>query len=579
MNGKEWIFPYVKENTGLLVLVTLLGLLTVCSSAFLMFTSGFLISKAATRPENLLMIYIPIVAVRTFGIGRAVSRYIERLIGHDLILKILSKMRLKVYQLIEPQVLSPFSAFKTGEVLGMLSDDIERLQDIYLKTVFPGLVGLFLYVISIAALGFYSWPFAVVMAVYAGVWLFLFPFVSLLVTKSKVRKIKHGRHELYGRLTDAVLGLSDWQFSGRQADFIREYEQKEHELALLELKRARFVRWRSSIAQGLVALMVVTMLWWTAGESASGNLGYTFIAAFVLVLFPLTEAFIPLADAVSEIPAYEDSMERLSRLSMTPAKSQQPAAYGHETVRKEHKLGAVLEFHDVSFRYENRQTIDRVTFSLKKGEKMALLGPSGSGKSTILKLIEGVLSPVEGAVMLNGTDIDSIGGEISRRVAVLNQHPHLFDTTIRNNIRLGKPSATDEEVYWAAKQVKLHDYIESLPDGYDTPMHETGMRFSGGERQRIALARILLQDAPIVILDEPTVGLDPLTEKDLMSTIFETLEEKSILWITHHLAFIHLTDQVLFLEKGKIVLNGTHEQLLNTSERYNRLYRLERPLL
>lgn len=161
---------------------------------------------------------------------------------------------------------------------------------------------------------------------------------------------------------------------------------------------------------------------------------------------------------------------------------------------------------------------------------------------------------------------------------MLNQKPHLFDTSILNNIRLGNGEASDEDVRRAAKQVKLHDYIESLPDGYHTSVQETGIRFSGGERQRIALARILLQDTPIIILDEPTVGLDPITERELMETVFEVLKGKTILWITHHLAGVEAADKIVFLENGKTEMEGTHEELLAANERYRRLYHLDVPV-
>ncbi|OZI12489.1 thiol reductant ABC exporter subunit CydC [Bacillaceae bacterium SAS-127] len=575
MNDKGWVLPYLKENKRLLLFVVLLGFLTVFAASSLMYTSGYLISKSATRPENLLMVYIPIVGVRTFGIGRAVSRYIERLVGHGVVLRILSKMRLKVYQLVEPQVLHPRSKLKTGDVLGILADDVERLQDIYLKTVFPSLVSLFIYLLAVIALGFFSWPFALLMAIYAGVLVFLFPFVSLLVMKAKVQQIKQGRHVLYGRLTDAVMGVSDWQYSGRQMEFIEEYERQEHQLLLLEQKRNRFVRWRNSMAQVVIAIMVVSMLAWTANQSSIGAIDYTLIAAFVLVLFPLTEAFLPLSDAVSEIPSYQDSIDRLSGLELG---GKQAADKQGENLIVPNGEPSVLELQHVSFQYdEYRRVLDDVSFSITQGEKVALLGPSGAGKSTILKLIEGVVPPTNGSITLNGVATHEMSASISQWVAVLNQHPHLFDTTILNNIRLGRPDATDEEVYEAAKQVKIHDLIESLPNGYETQVHEMGSRFSGGERQRIALARILLQDVPIVILDEPTIGLDPLTEKELLTTMFDVLKGKSVLWITHHLAFIHKADRVLFLDQGNIVLQGEHEHLLKTNERYQRLYVLDRP--
>ncbi len=209
---------------------------------------------------------------------------------------------------------------------------------------------------------------------------------------------------------------------------------------------------------------------------------------------------------------------------------------------------------------------------------MALLGRSGSGKSTSLALIEGALVPDSGKVMLNGLETAAVQEQISSAVAVLNQKPHLFNTSIMNNIRLGNGKASDEDVKRAARQVKLHDYIESLPDGYETSVQETGIRFSGGERQRIALARILLQDTPVIILDEPTVGLDAVTERELLDTIFDVFKEKTILWITHHLAGVETADKIVFLENGKAEMEGTHQELLAENERYRKLYRLDVPI-
>jgi ATP-binding cassette subfamily C protein CydC len=163
-------------------------------------------------------------------------------------------------------------------------------------------------------------------------------------------------------------------------------------------------------------------------------------------------------------------------------------------------------------------------------------------------------------------------------MAVLNQKAYLFNTSVMNNIRLGNPNASDEEIFEAAEKVQMHHMIKQLPNGYETNMHETGSRFSGGERQRIALARILLQKTPIVILDEPTVGLDPITERKLLNTIFETLKGKTIIWVTHHLAGAEKMDRILFIDQGKKVMEGSHLQLLTSEERYQRLYQLDSPL-
>jgi ATP-binding cassette, subfamily C, bacterial CydC len=573
--GNRWITPYIQENKKLIMITVILGLLTVFSSALLMFTSGYLISKSATKPETILLVYVPIVAVRALSVFRAVSRYVERLMGHTVILNILSKMRLRLYKIIEPKVLVMESKFLTGDVLSVLADDIENLQDIYLKTIFPYIVGFSLYLLSIFALGSFSLETAGWVGLYLFVIVVLIPLLSLVATKRKIILIKQGKKALYQVLTDAVLGISDWVFSGRQDDFIEGYEQKERELFLIERKRRSFNRLRNFISHLMVAGLVLIIFFWAEDQSELGFLPVTFIAAFVLIVFPLTEVFLPLSDAVSQLPRYQNSLERLKSFSNNGQSDRQApktSTYTEDTEALVATKAVKLEFQHVTFTYQSgKLALEDISFTLEQGEKMILLGPSGSGKSTVLKLIQGLFVPDSGNVNLNGISASHFGKDSSNVISVLNQQPHLFDTTILNNIRLGNMNATDEEVYRAAKQVKLYDYIQSLPQGFETQLHESGMRFSGGERQRIALARILLQNNPIVILDEPTIGLDPRTERDLLDNMFQVLSGKSILFITHHLAGIKPNDRILFLDRGKLIMNGTHRQLLSENDRYVKL--------
>lgn len=237
-----------------------------------------------------------------------------------------------------------------------------------------------------------------------------------------------------------------------------------------------------------------------------------------------------------------------------------------------------IDIKNITFGYTERKLLDNFNLKIGPGEKIAILGRSGSGKSTLLNLIQGTLSPASGELKLNGQAAQLLEPVIPKIMAVLNQKAYLFNTSVINNIRLGNPEATDEEVYKVAQMVQLDDMIKQLPKGYETNMQETGQRFSGGERQRVALARILLQKTPVVILDEPTVGLDPITEAKLLNTIFETLEGKTIIWVTHHLIGVERMDRILFLEQGGIVMEGTHKQLLINEARYQRLYALDCPL-
>lgn len=575
MEKQKWIIPYLKQYRGLFVLAIFLGALTILFGGGLMFTSGYLISKASTRPESVLMVYVPIVGVRTFGIGRAVLSYVERLTGHQFVLRILSNMRVRLYKVLEPQAVLLRSRFLTGDLLGVLADDIENLQNYYLKTLFPAIVSLVIYTVIIICAGLFSIPFAILFAVMIGLLTFVGPILSYLYTKAKNEKIKQGRHQLYQQFTDAVFGISDWVFSGRYLNFIERYEKKQHELLMVETKLHSFVNWRSVLNQMVLGIIVIIAIYWADDMAVNGKIPGTFIAAFGLVMMSLLESFLPLSEAVSEASNYQDSIKRLESMDSHDSKWLEIEGNDNENIDLSQVM---IECNHVSFQYSSEpQLINDFNINVYQGEKIAILGPSGAGKSTLLKMIQGALEPTSGEVLLNGRKANEIQRSIPKMLSVLNQKAYLFHTSVLNNIRLGNPEASDEEVYEVAKMVGLHEMIKKLPNGYATNMKETGQRFSGGERQRIALARILLQKTPVVIMDEPTVGLDPITENKLLETIFSTLKGKTIIWVTHHLAGMDKMDRIIFMDQGNITMSGSHQQLLDI-ERYKRLYELDHPL-
>ncbi|WP_010494368.1 thiol reductant ABC exporter subunit CydC [Paenibacillus elgii] len=583
MRREAWLRPESRAFYWRFAAIVALGALTAGCAASLMFTSGYLISKAALRPENILMVYVPIVLVRTFGTSRAVVHYVERLVGHDTILRMISHLRVRLYRLLEPQALFIRSRFRTGDMLGVLADDIEHLQNVYLRIVFPGAAAFIVFVLSVAALGCFDGRFALLTAAYLLILGLLLPVASLAVTRKNHTLIKRQRGGLYRKLTDAVLGMNDWVVSGRAASFIESYEADETEMARLERRTSDWTRRRNALAQGVVGLMIVSMIYWAGQQAADQHIAVSLIAAFVLVVFPVADVFLPLSEAVEKLPQYRESLNRLSGIGGSHVAAQGDSS-GAATLQSEREAAAVMktahiQVDNACYQYEagSRREIDRVSLDLPQGKKIAIIGRSGAGKSTLLKLIQGALVPTEGQVTVNGMPAHSLGDDISGVISVLNQSPHLFDTSVANNIRLGKPDASDEDIRLATKLVKLDALIESLPAGYRTPMHETGQRFSGGERQRIALARILLQDTPVVLLDEPTVGLDPRTERELLATIFDTLRDKSLIWVTHHLVGAEQMDEMIFMENGRVEMRGTHAELMERYPRYRNLYRLDRP--
>ncbi|AND07449.1 MULTISPECIES: thiol reductant ABC exporter subunit CydC [Bacillus cereus group] len=570
----NWVKPYIKQNKGRMTLTIFLGLLGVSSGAMLLFISGYLISKSALRPENVMAVYVPIVATRAFSIGQAVFHYIERLVGHDVVLRILEKMRTKLYRIVEPQALFFRSRFQTGDMLGVLSEDIEHLQNLYLRTIFPSILALVVYSIFVLVIGAFDLVFALIVGCMLAIIVFLLPFVSLLLMKKHHVTLKQGRSRLYQQLTDAVFGLSDWQASGRKGEFINEYVKQNDQLLKIEKRVKRWYHIRDSIIQSVVGIVVISMIIWTGNEAASEQITPTVIAAFVLMTLSVTNALIPIADAIDRIPSYVESTHRLNGVESDIVLHDKMDLYGdNDYVEPRH---VDIELNHVSYSYpdSNEIVLKDVSLQIKAGKKIAILGRSGTGKSTLLKLLTGALSPVNGQVVLNGERAHT--NLLSKYISVLNQKPHLFDTTIGNNVRIGKPEATDEEIWKALEKAQLASHITSLPDGLQTKMHEMGKRFSGGERQRVAFARTLMQETPIIVLDEPTIGLDPKTELSLIETMFSATEEKTVIWITHHLVGIEHVDEVIFLDRGQIVMQGSHKQLLKENEKYRKLYELDK---
>lgn len=565
----HWVMPYLKKYKGLLTLVLFLGFMTFFCGGALMFNSGYLISKAATHPFNILMIYVPIVLARAFGIGRPAFRYAERLTSHNWVLRIVSDFRKRLYQSVEKQAVAIRQKHQTGDVLSILAEDIDHIENLYLRTVFPLVIGWLLYLFVVIGIGYFSWAFGLLMLLLLGVIVVVMPLVSVAANGKREFQARQVQRHFYTKFTDSVLGLGDWLISGRRAAFLAQQDQPIDEIAALRRHDHHFQWWRNLAIQVFFGAAVVLLVWWAGVMFTHNQAQANWVAAFGLALFPAVEPFADMSQGVTEWPVYRDSINRVNRLDENePKLALQTKIDGFQDLTLDH----------VAFTYPGaqRQVINDLSLTLKPGEKLALLGPSGTGKSTLLKLILGDETPTTGQVTLNGVPVERLQQQRAQLFGVLDQQPYLFNTTVMNNVRLGNLKATDEDVQRVVKAVELDDLIAHLPDGYNTQVQEAGSRFSGGERQRLSLARILLQDAPIIILDEPTVSLDPITEQHLLDTVFDVLHDKTIIWVTHHLTGIQHVDQVRFIENGQFDMQGTPQDLYQTNARFRALYDLDR---
>lgn len=567
LQNDNWVISSISKNKSGVFWSTVLLFLTTFTGAALMFISGYLISRSAQKPENILLIYVPIVLTRAFGIARPVFRYVQRLVSHNWVLKSVSISRRKLYESVESTSGNIKGKFQTGKILGILSNDLNQLQNFYLRTLFPIGSGIILYLGSIVATAAFNLYLFVFWMIILSIILILLPIFSIKYSRNKLYKQKKLQSDLYIKSTDSILGLQEWILANRKEELLNNSKDNFEKLTNIKNKLAKFGWYRDLSIQILVMILVMLILLWSNFALKTDSL-VNYIAAFSLMIFPLADIFLGLNQGYSEIPNYEDSIQRLNDLPKT-------VSFENEDSKEISDIAddITISLENISFAYGEKLIIDDISYVLTPGKKVAIIGKSGTGKTTLLKLLTNDLQVNSGQIKYNNKSYNSL---VKNQISILDQDTHLFNTSIANNIRLGNLEANDEDILYAAKQAGLEDLINELPNGINTSIKEAGSRFSGGEQQRIALARTLISNASIVILDEPTVALDPKTELQVLRTIFETLQDKTIIWVTHHLLGVEMVDEVIMLDQGKIKLSGSPEYLLNNSEYFKNLLSLDK---
>lgn len=568
----RWVKPFLHRYKKTLILAIFLGILTFVCGAGLMFCAGFLISKSATRPENILLVYVPIVLTRAFGIARPTIQYFERIVSHNWVLRMTSKFRQKMYDALEKDAALFNSKYQLGDVLGLLSDDISHIQNLYLRSIFPMFVAWGLYAIIVISLGILSPLMGLWMLVTFGLMIFAIPIWSIVINGARQDYEKAAQDKLYVDLTDNVMGVTDWMLAGRSQEFLQLHVDSREKLLDVHQRMKKFERFRNFLMQMLFLLIVISLIIWGAAKfGGQQSLLTNWIAAFVLAAFPLNEALAGLPTAAQETNVYQKSLVRLNNLPDPDQKVKEKAL----SIAAPYNL-TIQNIH-YTYPHTKKEILRGINLDIHAGEKIAILGKSGAGKSTLAALLRGDRKPTEGQIDLNGIDVTKFGDQMPKYFSVINQKPYLFNTTIANNLRLGNKEASDDQLWDVLDRVGLKKTIEALPEKLETQVEEAGLRFSGGERHRLSLARILLKNTPIVLLDEPTVGLDPITEQAVIETFMKQLNGKTLIWITHHLQGIEKMNQVIFIEDGQIAMQGTPEQLWQNS-RYRELKKADQGL-
>jgi len=535
----RYLLSLLRPYIGPLILAALLGFAAIASGAGLMGTAAYILSRASW-PASIADLQVAIVGVRFFGLGRAVFRYLERLAAHRVTLSVLAELRVRIYRAIEP--LAParlVGAYHSGGLLNQLTSDVNALDAFYVRAVAPPVAALFVTGAVGTFLSFFDARMGLgVVALLAcnGV---LLPVLAWALWRQAGPQIVAARAELKIRLVDLLRGLPDLLVMGQagaQSGRVLELAARLDRMTRQAGQRNAWFNAGNIFFSHLAVWLVLVVAILLVSQSQINPLAVGALALVALACFESTQA---LPQAGQQLAADQAAAGRLLQVMDQP-----PAVNDNsgEAIPEMDPGAAHLQVKDLSFAYPEHGAaktdlvLDGLSLDLRPGKMVVLMGPSGAGKSTLINLLLRFWEFEQGTVRLNGRDIHQVCAEdVRRHFAVVPQQVHLFNATLRDNLRLARPDAQDSDLYAALGRVHLNGWLGTLPDGLDTWLGEDGLRLSGGERQRLALARASLQGAPFWLLDEPTAHLDGQTAREVMRGIAEMRQQCGILLITHHL--------------------------------------------
>ncbi|WP_326766671.1 thiol reductant ABC exporter subunit CydD [Streptomyces sp. NBC_01591] len=558
---------------GRLALALLLGSLALGSAVGLMAVSGWLISRASEQPP-VLYLMVAVTATRAFGIGRAVFRYAERLVSHDAVLKMLAELRVAVYRGLERVAPAGLRRTRRGDLLSRLVADVDALQDYWLRWLLPAGTAV---VVGTAAVGFTGWLLPEAGAVLAAGLLLAgvgVPLVSSACSRHAERRLAPARADLATRITDLLGGTAELTVAGALPARAERTRDADGVLTRIAARAAT----ATALGTGLIALVAGLTVVATALVALpavhDGRLAGVELAVVVLTPLAAFEAVTGLPLAVQYRRRVEKSAERVYEVLDAPLPVHEP-----ESPAEAPASPFPLEVRGLSARYAGaaRDALDAVDLTLTPGRRIAVVGSSGSGKTTLAQVLVRFLDARAGTYRIGGVEAGALEGATVRRfVGLCAQDAHVFDSTIRENLRLARTGATDEELRAALGRARLLDWAEALPDGLDTLVGEHGARLSGGQRQRLALARAVLADFPVLVLDEPAEHLDLATADALTADLLAVTEGRTTVLITHRLQGLEAVDEVLVLDEGRVVQRGPYAGLAAEEGPLRRMLERER---
>jgi thiol reductant ABC exporter CydC subunit len=524
--------------------VVALGSLTVIFGVGLMATAGYLISRAAERPA-VLSLTVAIVGVRFFGLARPLVRYVERLTSHDVALRALERARLRVYERLERLAPTQLGTERRGDLLTRLVSDVDALQNLHLRGIAPPLVALFAGTAAVGAAAAFQPEAALVLGAGLLVGGVAVPLAAVALARRASRRRADARGDLTSELVETLAGSAELVAFGCEDERLRRLRSADRRLVRISRRSALADGTGDGLRLLVTGATVVGVLAVAVSAHTGGDLNRVLIALLALLALASFEAVQPLPEALRELGVTLAAGKRVLELT-----DREPAMVDPEQPLPPPIPPFTLALENVRVRYAPRErpALNGFSMRLEPGRRVVLLGRSGAGKSTVVNVLLRFVDPERGYFTIAGEDARHYRQEDVRRlIAVAGQDAHLFSASIRDNVRLGGPEATDAELEQALRSARIWDWIRSLPDGLDTLVGEEGRELSGGQFQRIVLARALLVEAPVLVLDEPTAHLDSPTAEALIEDIFSAAGDRSVLLITHRGEGLDLADELLVL--------------------------------
>ncbi len=555
--------PYRLRLTGLLTLIFVSAGLGVVSPFLLREVIDVAIPEHDTQLLSLLvggMIALSIVG-GVIGVAQTwISNQVGQRVMHDL--------RASVYAHLQRMSLSFFTHTRTGEVQSRIANDIGGIDSVVTSTATSIVQNVTTVVAVVVAMVLLDWRLAAFS-------LFLLPFFVWLTRRvgeerRRIQSVRQGRLADMSTLVEESLSVSGillGKTMGRSPELVRRFSEESGELADLEVRARMAGRWRMASVQMSFAIMPAAVYWF-AGYSIAHSSAAISIGTVIAFTTLQTRVLFPIQSLLSVGLEVQTSLALFGRifeyLDLPVDIEERVDARAMSGVRGDVRL------EDVWFEYApGKWTLREISAEIPAGTRTALVGETGSGKTTLAYLVARLYEPQRGRVEIDGVDIrDMTLGSLAATVGLVSQETYLFHASIRENLRFACPDASDERIEDAARAAQIHELIASLPEGYDTPVGERGYRFSGGEKQRMAIARTVLRNPPVLILDEATSALDTETERAVQRALDDLSRGRTTIAIAHRLSTIRDADQILVLDAGRIVERGAHRELLDLGGRY-----------